>query len=195
VPGPLQLEFVASARRVGDLPDSPSEIAMVGRSNVGKSSFINALANRTQLARVSNTPGRTQLINLFRLPSGATVVDLPGYGYAAVPAREQRQWQPMIERYLLEREALRSLVLLVDGEIGPTKLDLQMVEWVRANRIPTVIVATKADKVRPSRLAGRRQQVARALGIAERDVLWISATKGTGIDAVRSLVLSLLDAD
>jgi GTP-binding protein len=195
VAGPLQLEFVASARRVGELPDSPGEIAMVGRSNVGKSSFINALANRNQLARVSNTPGRTQLINLFRLPTGATVVDLPGYGYAAVPAREQRQWQPMIERYLLERQPLRSLVLLVDGEIGPTKLDLQMVEWVRQNEIPTVVVATKSDKVRPSRLAGRKQQVARALGIAERDVLWISATKGTGLDAVRALVLSLLAID
>src|SRR5215213_7993839 len=135
---PLQLEFETSAKRVEDLPESPAEIAMVGRSNVGKSSIINALANRKQLARVSNTPGRTQLINLFVLPTGATVVDLPGYGYAAVPTREKQTWQAMIERYLLEREPLQALLLLVDGEIGPTKLDLQMIDWVNDNQIPTV---------------------------------------------------------
>ena len=190
--GPLQLEFATSAARVDDLPESPVEIAMVGRSNVGKSSIINALANRKQLARVSNTPGRTQLINLFTLPTGATVVDLPGYGYAAVPTREKAKWQAMIERYLLEREPLQALLLLVDGEIGPTKLDLQMIDWVVDNQIPTVIVATKADKVRPSKLAGRKQQVAKACHLEERDIFWVSATKGTGLDVLRAHVLGLL---
>lgn len=190
--GPLQLEFATSATRVEDLPDSPAEIAIVGRSNVGKSSIINSLANRKQLARVSNTPGRTQLINLFTLPTGATVVDLPGYGYAAVPTREKAKWQAMIERYLLEREPLQALLLLVDGEIGPTKLDLQMIDWVGENQIPTVIVATKADKVRPSKLAGRKQQVAKACRLEERDIFWVSATKGTGLDVLRAHVLDLL---
>jgi GTP-binding protein len=189
---PLQLEFATSARRVDDLPDSPVEVAIVGRSNVGKSSIINALANRKQLARVSNTPGRTQLINLFTLPSGATVVDLPGYGYAAVPTREKQKWQEMIERYLLERSALEALLLLVDGEIGPTKLDLQMIDWVVDNQIPTVIVATKSDKVRPSKLAGRKQQVAKACRVEEADIIWVSATKGTGVDQLRAHVVSLL---
>src|SRR5512132_3741056 len=101
-PVPLQLTFVTSAKRHVDLPDSPGEVAFVGRSNVGKSSLINALANRRQLAKVSNTPGRTQLINMFVLPNEATVVDLPGYGYAAVPGRERATWQAMIEGYLLE---------------------------------------------------------------------------------------------
>jgi GTP-binding protein len=190
--GPLQLEFATSAARVDDLPDSPVEIAMVGRSNVGKSSIINALANRKQLARVSNTPGRTQLINLFTLPTGATVVDLPGYGYAAVPTREKAKWQAMIERYLLEREPLQALLLLVDGEIGPTKLDLQMIDWVVDNQIPTVIVATKSDKVRPSKLAGRKQQVAKACHMEQGDIFWVSATKGTGLDVLRTHVLGLL---
>ncbi len=190
--GPLQLEFATSAARVDDLPDSPAEIAMVGRSNVGKSSIINALANRKQLARVSNTPGRTQLINLFTLPTGATVVDLPGYGYAAVPTREKAKWQAMIERYLLERQPLQALLLLVDGEIGPTKLDLQMIDWVVDNQIPTVIVATKSDKVRPSKLAGRKQQVAELCHLEERDIFWVSATKGTGLDVLRAHVLGLL---
>jgi GTP-binding protein len=165
---------------------------MVGRSNVGKSSIINALANRKQLARVSNTPGRTQLINLFTLPTGATVVDLPGYGYAAVPTREKAKWQAMIERYLLEREPLQALLLLVDGEIGPTKLDLQMIDWVVDNQIPTVIVATKSDKVRPSKLAGRKQQVAKACHMEQGDIFWVSATKGTGLDVLRTHVLGLL---
>ena len=142
---PLQLTFVTSAKRYVDLPDSPGEVAFVGRSNVGKSSLINALANRRQLAKVSNTPGRTQLLNLFVLPNGATVVDLPGYGYAKVPGRERATWQAMIEGYLLEREPLELVFVLVDGEIGPTKLDLQMLAWLQSNGVP---VSDRRDQAR-----------------------------------------------
>lgn len=190
--GPLALEFVKSARRLAELPPTDAEVAFVGRSNVGKSSLVNALANRKQLAKVSNTPGRTQLINLFQRREGGTLVDLPGYGYAKVPDRERKQWQGMIEGYLLGREELRALMLLLDGEIGPTALDLQMIDWLNANEIPAVLVATKLDKVRPSRLAGRKQQVAKACGVAERDVLWVSAAKGTGIDRLREVIVDLL---
>ena len=189
---PLQLTFVTSAKRHIDLPDSPAEVAFVGRSNVGKSSLINALANRRQLAKVSNTPGRTQLLNMFTLPSGATVVDLPGYGYAAVPGREKATWQAMIEGYLLEREPLLLVFVLVDGEIGPTKLDLQMLTWMQANGVPYQIVATKLDKVKPSKLAGRRQQLARDCLLDEGDVIWVSATKGTGIDRLQAHVNAML---
>jgi len=189
---PLQLTFVTSAKRHTDLPDSPAEVAFVGRSNVGKSSLINALANRRQLAKVSNTPGRTQLLNMFVLPNGATVVDLPGYGYAAVPGRERAGWQPMIEGYLLEREPLSLVFVLVDGEIGPTKLDLQMLAWLQGNSVPYQIVATKLDKVKPSKLAGRRQQLARACLLDEGDVIWVSASKGTGIDRLQAHVNTLL---
>lgn len=188
----LQLDFVTSAKRHGDLPDSPAEVAFVGRSNVGKSSLINALANRRQLAKVSNTPGRTQLINMFRLPNGATLVDLPGYGYAAVPAREQATWRAMIEGYLLERPPLQLVFVLVDGEIGPTKLDVQMLVWLRAHAVPHQVVATKMDKVKPSRRAGRRQQLARGCELDEGDVMWVSASTGTGIDRLRAHVNSLL---
>jgi GTP-binding protein len=159
---------------------------------VGKSALVNALANRKQLARVSNTPGRTQLINLFTLPSGATVVDLPGYGFAKVPTREKAKWQPMIEGYLLNRVPLQALLLLVDGEIGPTPLDEQMLGWVNDNGITTVVVATKIDKVKPSRLAGRKQQLARACGLHEGDIFWVSSTKGTGLDALRAHIRLLL---
>ncbi len=189
---PLQLTFVTSAKRHVDLPDSPGEVAFVGRSNVGKSSLINALANRRQLAKVSKTPGRTQLINMFVLPNEATVVDLPGYGYAAVPSRERATWQAMIEGYLLEREQLVLVFVLVDGEIGPTKLDQQMLTWLQANGVPYQIVATKLDKVKPSKLAGRRQQLARDCLLDEGDVLWVSATKGTGIDRLQAHVNTML---
>jgi GTP-binding protein len=190
---PLQLEFVTSGKKLTDLLDSPAEVAFVGRSNVGKSSLVNALANRKQLARVSNTPGRTQLINMFRLPTGATVVDLPGYGYAKVPTREKATWQAMIEGYLLGREPLRILLVLVDGEIGPTKLDLQMLAWLQDNGIPYVVVATKADKVKASKRDGRKQQVAAACGLEKRDVFWVSAAKNTGIDELRSYLLDVLE--
>ncbi len=191
---PMQLAFVTSAKRHTDLPPSPAEIAFVGRSNVGKSSVLNALANRRQLARVSNTPGRTQLINLFVLPGGGTVVDLPGYGYAAVPTREKAGWQQMIEGYLLEREALDLVVVLVDGEIGPTKLDVQMLAWLQSNELPHLVVATKADKVRPSKRSGRREQLASGCGLDAADVLWVSATKGDGIDELRTHLASLVGA-
>lgn len=189
---PLQFRFVMSAKRHSDLPDSPAEVALVGRSNVGKSSLVNVLANQRQLAKVSNTPGRTQSLNVFTLPSGATVVDLPGYGYAAVPGREKRAWGPMIEHYLLEREPLVMVYVLVDGEIGPTKLDLQMLDWLRDNDIPHQIVATKLDKVKPSKLAGRKQQLAAACGLDPGDVLWVSATKRVGIDKLHGSINAML---
>ena len=189
---PLALNFVKSATKVSELPDSPSEVAFVGRSNVGKSSLINALANRKQLALVSKTPGRTQLINLFVLPTGATVVDLPGYGYAAVPTREKAKWQAMIEGYLTAREQLQMVLVLVDGEIGPTKLDVQTLDWMFDNSLPYLVIATKADKVKSSKRSGRRQQVAAACHLEEEDVFWVSSSTGAGIDRLRSHVLDLL---
>ncbi len=170
---PLRLRFLASATRLGQLPDSAAEVAVVGRSNVGKSSLINALANTKQLARVSNTPGRTQLINIFEVADGGTIVDLPGYGYAKVPARVRRDWPEMIEGYLLEREPLVQVMVLVDGEIGPTPLDQQMLAWLRANDVPHTVVATKADKVKSSKRPARRRDLAAGCDLDPGDVVWV----------------------
>jgi GTP-binding protein len=189
---PLQLTFVTSAKRHVDLPSVRSEVAFVGRSNVGKSSLINALANRRQLAKVSNTPGRTQLLNMFALPSGSAVLDLPGYGYAKVPGREKAGWQRMIEDYLLQRDELTLVFVLVDGEIGPTKLDVQMLDWLRANGVPHTVVATKLDKVKPSKLATRKKELAKGADLDPGDVMWVSAAKGTGIEDLASHVLMML---
>lgn len=164
----------------------------MGRSNVGKSSIINALANQRQLARVSTTPGRTQLINVFQIPRGGTLVDLPGYGYAAVPGRVRKDWPEMIEGYLLDREPLVMVFMLVDGEIGPTKLDTQMLSWLRDNQLPHTLVATKGDKVKASRRATRKKELAAACQLEPGDVVWVSTHNGANIDVLRSLVLTHL---
>ncbi len=190
--GPLQLTFVTSAVDAKTLPNSPAEVAVVGRSNVGKSSLINALANHKQLARVSKTPGRTQLINLFSMPNGSTLVDLPGYGYAAVPGRVKQGWQKMIEGYLLDREELVNVFVLIDGEIGPTKLDVQMLTWLRASEIPHTVVATKHDKVKSAKRATRKKDLAAGCMLEPGDIVWVSASKGVGIEQLRSLVYSHL---
>ncbi len=185
---PLRLTFVQSATSVSALPPTTVEVAVVGRSNVGKSSLINALANRKALAHVSNTPGRTQLINLFELNGGGTFVDLPGYGYAAVPGRVRGNWQEMIEGYLLDRPNLAMIAVLVDGAIGPTKLDAQMLAWLRSYGRPHTVVATKADKVKSSKRATRQIELATGCQLDPGDVVWVSAAKGTGIDDLRGLV-------
>jgi GTP-binding protein len=190
--GPLRLTFVQSASRVSQLPASPAEVAFVGRSNVGKSSLVNALANRRQLARVSNTPGRTQLINMFevesRRPERGTMVDLPGYGYAKAGRSVTRDWPEMIEGYLLEREHLVMVFVLVDGAIGPTGLDEQMLDWLRYHGVPHTVVATKFDKVKSSKRTTRQRELAAGCRLDPGDIVWVSASKGDGIDALRSLV-------
>jgi GTP-binding protein len=189
---PLQIQFVSSASRTSQLPDSEAEVAFVGRSNVGKSSLINALAHQKQLARVSNTPGRTQLINLFEHRGGGTLVDLPGYGYAKVPGHIRKDWGPMIEGYLLDREPLVMVFVLVDGAIGPTSLDEQMLDWLRENEVPHTVVATKMDKVKSAKKRTRKRDLAAGCMLEVGDVVWVSAAKGVNIDQLRGLVVGHL---
>jgi GTP-binding protein len=185
---PLRLRFITSADRVETLPESRAEVAVVGRSNVGKSSLINALGNDKHLAIVSKTPGRTRLLNAFALDDDATLVDCPGYGYASAAKSLRASWQQMAERYVLEREPLVMVAVLVDGEIGPTKLDAQMLEWLRANARPHSVIATKLDKVKSSKRGARRRDLAAGCDLAPDDVLWVSAHAGTGIDRLRDVV-------
>ena len=189
---PLQLKFVQSATRVDQLPEFGPEVAFVGRSNVGKSSLINALAHQRQLARVSNTPGRTQLINVFSHVAGGAVIDLPGYGYAKVPGHIRGDWSSMIEGYLLEREELVMVFVLVDGEIGPTPLDVQMLEWLRYNDVPHTVVATKSDKVKSAKRQRRKRDLAEGCMLEQGDIVWVSASKNIGIERLRDLVISHL---
>ena len=185
---PLELRFVTSAARFDQLPESPAEVAVVGRSNVGKSSLINALANRNGLANTSKTPGRTQLLNCFELPDGTTMVDCPGYGYAKVSKAQRSSMAEMIERYLLEREPLQMVMVLVDGEVGPTKLDQSILEWLREETLPHQVIATKHDKVKAKGREKRKKDLAAGCDLLPQDVVWVSAAKNVGIDRLRDLV-------
>jgi GTP-binding protein len=182
------MEFVISVDDFRDLPDSRSEVAVVGRSNVGKSSLVNAVAGRQGIARVSKTPGRTRLLNLFTVDDIGTIVDCPGYGYAEASKAMRASWQTMIETYLLEREQLSMVIVLVDGEIGPTRLDLQLLDWLRSNQLPHAVVATKHDKVKSSQRSKRAKELAAGCKLEPGDVVWVSATKGTGVERLRGLM-------
>jgi GTP-binding protein len=140
--------FEVSVAKPQDLPPATGpEIAFAGRSNAGKSSAINVLAHHTRLAFVSKTPGRTQLINLFRLKNGAALVDLPGYGYADVPEKVRKHWQSLLEHYLTRRMALAGLVMIMDARRPLTDLDRQMINWFGPTGKPIHCLLTKADKL------------------------------------------------
>jgi len=190
----LAAEFLKSATDArGWPPPGPPELAFCGRSNVGKSSALNALAARKSLARVSRTPGRTRLINFFdvraaektrsggrRAEHHVVFADLPGYGYAAGSREERETWRPMIEEYLTGRETLEALVVLVDGELGAQPSDIEMVRWGEALQHRVVVAATKLDKLARNR---RNQQLDRIAGqLAVPKVVGFSAREHFGVD-------------
>ena len=143
--------FLTSAANISQLPeDSGVEIAFAGRSNAGKSTALNALTNQKSLARTSKTPGRTQLINLFEVEPQCKLVDLPGYGYAAVPEQMKLQWQKSLAEYLQKRECLQGVVILMDIRHPLKDLDQQMIEWAVASDLPVLLLLTKADKLSQS---------------------------------------------
>jgi len=144
----MDVEFLISAFRESQYPppDRP-EIAFAGRSNVGKSSLINVIINRKNLARTSATPGRTQSINYFRVGKSLYFVDLPGYGFARVPVKVKKTWQKMVETYLHRRSTLKAVVVILDIRREPTSADMDLLNWLTHYGIPPILVLTKADKL------------------------------------------------
>ncbi|MEG1002538.1 ribosome biogenesis GTP-binding protein YihA/YsxC [Clostridium sp.] len=168
-----QSEFIISAVKKEQYPvDGRVEIAFVGRSNVGKSSIINALTNRKKLAKVSQTPGKTRLINFFLINNDFHLVDLPGYGYAKVSKTEKASWGATIERYLNGREELKRVVLLVDSRHKPTADDIMMHEWIKHYGYDVTIVATKSDKLSNNALRKSEKIIRDALELSSEDKLY-----------------------
>jgi GTP-binding protein len=168
-----QIQFLKSANYLSQLPiDAGSEVAFAGRSNAGKSSALNAMTGITRMARTSKTPGRTQLINFFSLDPDRRLVDLPGYGYAKVPASIKQHWERMLTDYLMKRNSLKGVVLVMDIRHPLKDLDWQMIEWILStNRIPLHILLTKADKLKYGAIQQTRLSVQAALKNYEP---WIS---------------------
>ena len=185
-----QAEFALSIANDAQLPPpGPPEIAFAGRSNAGKSTAINVLANRTRLAFASKTPGRTQQINFFRLRSGALLADLPGYGYAAVPLALKKHWQGFLGRYVATRQSLIGLVLIVDARHGLAELDVELLSSYLGSGRPVLLLATKMDKLTTSQQRKAEQDIVRALAdafpmqAAQIVIVPFSATNRSGSSA------------
>jgi GTP-binding protein len=178
-------EFVTSAVKQSHYPPAHlPEIAFAGRSNVGKSSLINTLVNRKNLVKTSSTPGRTQLINFFNINQTLMFVDLPGFGYARVPKKIQKEWGPMIENYLSTRSTLKGVVLIMDLRRTPGRQESDLINWLYHYGIPCILVMTKTDKLKKSKRVLQHKQAAEALQIDPEDLLLFSTKSRQGKERI-----------
>ena len=192
-----QAEFVAGAVGRAGLPRAGfPQVAFAGRSNVGKSSFINMLVRKHDLARASKAPGRTRQINFFRINDRWLYADLPGYGFAVASHAEMEQWRRMIEEFLEGNDRLRLVVLLLDARREPSPLDDQLVAFLEDRRIPAQVVLTKCDKLSANELAKARRAVARHYGLpAGCEPIATAAAKGVGREEALRMIYKFLQAD
>jgi len=190
------LEFLGGMAQAGGWRPEPTlpEVAFAGRSNVGKSSLLNRLVRRKALARVSKTPGRTREINFFRVNDRLVLADLPGYGYARISKERKAQWWSLIERYLRESPQLRGIVQLLDVRHEPSDEDLRMFDFLAELGAPTLVVATKVDKLQPAAAAARVRELATGLGLDDEQLIPFSAVTGEGRDDLATAILSLIDS-
>jgi len=186
-------EFVKSAVKPAQYPDAVlPEFAFTGRSNVGKSSLINTLVNRKRLVKTSATPGRTQLINFFLINKTFSFVDLPGFGYAKVPASVRKKWGPMIETYLSTRKTLKGVALIMDVRRIPGIQDLYFIEWLYYYNIPGILILTKADKLSKTKQLTQQATIAKALSVDKDELILFSAKSRLGKDVVWDAVEGLI---
>lgn len=187
-------EFVSSFVDVNSLPgDNLPEIALVGRSNVGKSSLINKVVNRKRLAKSSSTPGKTRLMNYYLINSAWYIVDLPGYGFARVSKAERDKWGKMIEKYLSGRQQLRGVIQLLDIRHPPSENDIVMKQWLEHYEIPILLIATKADKVSRNEKNKNLTVIRKALALdLDQTPITFSAENGEGVDEVKEALEEIL---
>lgn len=185
-------KFFISETDPKKLPQSISEVAFVGRSNVGKSSVINAICSQKNLARTSNTPGRTRAINVFTPSNGRWIVDLPGYGFAKVSEEEKDLWKQMIEGYITGRKNLKMLYILIDGLVGPMDLDIVMVEWTKTLNVKFKIVVNKTDRISNLDLEKLKSDISESLQISKDLIYCVSAKTKAGIGNIVGDVGNLL---
>lgn len=188
-------ELIAVAVKKNQYPeDNKKEIAFAGRSNVGKSSLLNLLVNRKNLARVSGSPGKTRTINFYEINDEFRIVDLPGYGYAKVSRSVTENWGDMIESYLKDRQGLIKVVLLVDIRHAPSAQDVQMYEWLKHYGFDGVVAATKSDKISRNEMAKSIAEIRKTLGLSPEDkVIPVSSLKRTGYDKLMEELDRLLE--
>lgn len=186
--------FTISAAQLSQCPNSnAAEVAFAGRSNAGKSSAINRITSQKKLARISKTPGRTQLINFFGLRDGPSIVDLPGYGYAKVALKKKLEWQTHLENYLQHREPLVGLILVMDVRHPLQQFDTIMLDWIKSYDIPCHILLTKADKLKRGPAKQSQFQVEKAIADHKHcSVQLFSALKGDGVDQARQTLFDWL---
>ncbi len=193
----VDIKLLMTAVKPEQYPDeSLPEIALVGRSNVGKSSLINCLANRKNIARTSSTPGKTATINFYEIAGKYRIVDLPGYGYAKVSKQEKEKWGDMIEGYLSSRGNLVQVIQLVDARHKPTADDKMMFDWIKTYNYEPLVVATKIDKLKKSQLEGNLTAIYDDFGLGDDSVLIpFSSETRAGRDEVMELIEYVLDTE
>lgn len=193
---PRSVKYIASVGRLQDIRFSRlPEIAVAGRSNVGKSSLINRLVGHRKLAEISSTPGKTRTLNFYSIDDEFYLVDLPGYGYAKVSQQERKAWRQLIESYVTQSRFLIGMILIVDSRHGITDLDREMIDWLARLQVPTLLIATKIDKLtRNQAVLNLREIEAEASQMGIAAVIGFSAKTGQGKDQIWQAMLELLKA-
>ncbi len=189
-------DFIGGTNKLEDLPKtSHPEVAFAGRSNVGKSSLINSIVNRKNLAHISSNPGKTRQINLYTVEDKWVLVDMPGYGYAAVSKADRQQWSDMMKTYFLKRENFKMVCVLVDSRHDPMDSDLGMIEWLENNDLKYLVVLTKCDKISATAIAERKKQLEDFLQLCKNwvEVLPYSSVTGMGKNELVAIIKKNID--
>ena len=186
-------EFVKSAIKKSDCPkESLPEVAFAGRSNVGKSSLINIVVNRKNLARTSSSPGRTQMLNFFRINDQIYFVDLPGYGFAKVPVGVRAKWKPMVDEYLKNRKTLKLIIILLDIRRAPNTEDASFIRWLETAGIPFLVVLTKSDKVSKNKCSSQRKVIKEFLLLKDEELVCFSTVTREGKQEILKRIVRIM---